>query len=206
MSHPPSFCGGPFLTNAYLLSCGDKEVLFDAPLGVAGWLSDQGFGIDLLVLTHLHHDHIMDAHSLSSGASPCPVWSHSEFSDELTLQSSLEAATGSAWDLPEFDIERKLEGETELSIGGRRFEVLHIPGHSPDSLCFYDPEENLIIGGDVLFQNGIGRTDFPNGDHELLIRGIREKLWPLPDDTIVYPGHGPPTNIGFEKATNPFLR
>lgn len=205
MSEPLSFCGGPFQTNGYLLTCGEQFVLFDAPLGVAQWIAEQGGRVDYLVLTHLHHDHIMDAAEVAQSFD-CPVWAHSEPSDELTLQSSLETMTGMKWELPQFSIDKLLSGETNLEIGGRRFEILHVPGHSPDSICFYDEAEKLVIGGDVLFQGGIGRTDFPNGDHDLLISGIREKLWPLPDDTVVYPGHGPETNIGFEKATNPFLR
>lgn len=200
-----SFCGGPFQTNGYLLECGEKTVLFDAPLGVVDWLKSKQKSLDLLILTHLHHDHIMDTAAVLE-AFDCPIWSHSDFSDDLTLISSLEAATGQSWTLPEFPIARHLSESEPLNIDGREFKILHIPGHSPDSLCFYDETEKLVIGGDVLFQNSIGRTDFPNGSHEQLISGIKEKLWPLPDDTVVYPGHGPETNIGFEKATNPFIR
>jgi hydroxyacylglutathione hydrolase len=81
--------------------------------------------------------------------------------------------------------------------------VLHVPGHSPGSICLYRP--GILIGGDVLFQNSVGRTDLPGGDGALLLKGIREKLLVLPDDTIVYPGHGPTTTIGRERAHNPFL-
>jgi glyoxylase-like metal-dependent hydrolase (beta-lactamase superfamily II) len=159
----------------------------------------------LLILTHLHHDHIMDA-AAAVVAFECAVWSHSDPCDELTLKSILESMTGMSWEIGEFSVSRHLRGGEILELDGRSFEVLHIPGHSPDSLCFYDEAAKLVIGGDVLFQNSIGRTDFPNGDHEELISGIKEKLWPLPDETVVHPGHGPETNIGFEKATNPFLR
>lgn len=205
MPEPLCFCGGPFQTNGYLLDYGSGEVLFDAPLGVTDWLESRDKKISHLVLTHLHHDHIMDAARVVETFG-CPLWAHSDLSDELSLKSSLESATGMKWDLASFTTDRHLGEGEQLEFGERSLEVLHIPGHSPDSLCFYDAENRMLIGGDVLFQNSIGRTDFPNGDHDLLITGIREKLWPLPDDVVVYPGHGPETNIGFEKATNPFVR
>jgi glyoxylase-like metal-dependent hydrolase (beta-lactamase superfamily II) len=85
-------------------------------------------------------------------------------------------------------------------------EVFEIPGHSPGHVVFVlRSKPAIVFGGDVLFAGSIGRTDFPNGDLQLLLCGIRAKLWPLPDDTIVYPGHGPATTIGEEKRTNPFL-
>jgi glyoxylase-like metal-dependent hydrolase (beta-lactamase superfamily II) len=86
------------------------------------------------------------------------------------------------------------------------FRVLLVPGHCPGSLCFYSSEHALLFGGDVLFAGSIGRTDLPGGDHRLLIRGIREKLLILPDETVVLPGHGPQTSIGRERESNPFLR
>ena len=89
-------------------------------------------------------------------------------------------------------------GETEL-------ELIFSPGHSPAHPCFLNKEDNFLIGGDVLFYRSIGRTDLPGGNHDLLISNIREKLFSLPDETRVYPGHGPATSIGLEKQFNPFL-
>lgn len=204
MSDIQSFCGGPFQTNGYLTACGDKTVLFDAPLGITNWLQRIGETIDFLVLTHQHHDHIMDVAALIE-AFNCPIWTMEDFSDELTLKSSLEAATGKKWEIPEFSVSKHLSEGEAVEVGGVTFQVFHVPGHSPDSLCYYQPDSGYLIGGDVLFQNSIGRTDFPNGSHQDLISGIKGKLWALPDDTTVYPGHGPETNIGFEKKTNPFI-
>lgn len=99
-----------------------------------------------------------------------------------------------------------LEAGQEVTFGNTRLEVLFTPGHSPASMCFYCREDDFVIAGDVLFYGSIGRTDLPGGDHETLIRSIREELLPLPDDTIVYPGHGPETRIGFERLNNPFLQ
>src|SRR6266496_2763596 len=88
---------------------------------------------------------------------------------------------------------------------GADFEVLEIPGHCPGSLCFFSPKDKLFIGGDVLFAGSIGRGDLPGGDIDLLITGIRKKLFPLGDDVTILPGHGPPTKIGIERKTNPFV-
>jgi glyoxylase-like metal-dependent hydrolase (beta-lactamase superfamily II) len=89
---------------------------------------------------------------------------------------------------------------------GLDLDVLEVPGHCPGSLCFHAPGDGVLIGGDVLFRGGVGRWDLPGGDGELLVRGIREKIFPLPEATVVLPGHGPATTVGEEKSTNPFVR
>jgi glyoxylase-like metal-dependent hydrolase (beta-lactamase superfamily II) len=96
------------------------------------------------------------------------------------------------------------EGD-KVTLGEDELEIIHVPGHSPGSICFYCKAQNFIIGGDVLFNGSIGRTDLPMGDHQTLITGIRKKLFALPDDIIVYSGHGPETTIGDEKKYNPFV-
>mgnify|MGYP000483120055 CR=1 FL=1 len=96
------------------------------------------------------------------------------------------------------------EGET-ITLGEASFEVLFCPGHSPGSICFYNAAEHYLIAGDVLFNGSIGRTDLPGGDHQALLGSITTKLLPLPDETVVWPGHGGKTTIGKERASNPFL-
>ena len=100
------------------------------------------------------------------------------------------------------------EGDT-VAVGDTRFEVLHCPGHSPDSLCFFAPASGevppMLVGGDVLFRDSVGRTDFVGGDSAQLMASIRDKLMPLPDETLVFPGHGLQTTIGRERAKNPFV-
>ena len=96
------------------------------------------------------------------------------------------------------------DGDT-VTLGDARFEVLFCPGHSPGSICFYNAAEGYVIAGDVLFRRSIGRTDLPLGDHDALIGSILTKLMPLPDEVVVYPGHGPCTTIGEERTENPFL-
>ena len=97
------------------------------------------------------------------------------------------------------------EADTIL-LGTDELRVMEAPGHSPGHICFYCAKQHFIISGDVLFNRSIGRTDLPGGDHELLLKNIREKLFTLPDETVVYSGHGPTTTIGDEKKHNPFLR
>ena len=97
------------------------------------------------------------------------------------------------------------EGDV-IELGDHRFEVLFCPGHSPGSICFYHRGEGYVIAGDVLFHRSIGRTDLPGGDHATLLGSILTKILPLPDETIVYPGHGPSTTVGEERRENPFLQ
>lgn len=92
-----------------------------------------------------------------------------------------------------------------LVFGDTRMKILFVPGHAPGHVAFYSAADKVLISGDVLFQNSIGRTDLPGGNFPALEKSIREKLYVLPDDTTVYPGHGPKTTIGFEKRTNPFV-
>jgi hydroxyacylglutathione hydrolase len=97
------------------------------------------------------------------------------------------------------------EGD-EITIGQSRWTAIHVPGHSPGSICLYNAANGIVLAGDVLFRGSIGRTDLPQGDYDTLIEGIQEKLMTLPPEVTVYPGHGPSTTIGFEKANNPFLQ
>jgi glyoxylase-like metal-dependent hydrolase (beta-lactamase superfamily II) len=92
-----------------------------------------------------------------------------------------------------------------VKLGEDELRVIEAPGHSPGHICFYCARQGFIISGDVLFNRSIGRTDLPGGDHETLLKSIREKIFVLPDETVVYSGHGPETNIGDEKKYNPFL-
>lgn len=205
------FTGGYFQTNGYLLAQGDQCWLVDAPEGIADWVEARGLKPGLLLLTHLHYDHIIDAAAVKESFG-CPVWSHSRPDADLTLETVLKEAIGWPFDVAPFEVDRTLAGESGIEHAGLAFDLYHVPGHSPDSLCYAprteDPAEAplVLFGGDVLFQGGIGRTDFPHGNHAQLLDGIRKKLYPLPGDTVVYPGHGPATTIGRERIENPFVR
>lgn len=117
--------------------------------------------------------------------------------------------SGLMWNLPFINYTGPLnyldEGQT-FKLGDDELEVMCTPGHSPGSVIFYCRKQQFVIGGDVLFKGSIGRTDLPGGNFDVLIHSIRNKLFVLPDETVVYPGHGDPTTIGFEKKHNPFLQ
>ena len=103
------------------------------------------------------------------------------------------------------EIDRFVDRRSSLNLGHERIEVIETPGHSPGGVCYYIPESRMVLTGDTLFRGSIGRTDLPGGSMYQLVRSIRERLFLLPDDTKVYPGHGPATTIGEEKLHNPYV-
>ncbi|MEO8819372.1 MAG: MBL fold metallo-hydrolase [Ginsengibacter sp.] len=157
----------------------------------------------LLLNTHCHLDHVFGNKFIAE-----------EF--KLTLNTHLlekeilkmAPASGLMFDLPFDNYQDEVvylkEGDY-IFLGDDKLEVIHAPGHSPGSICFYCEKQHFIIGGDVLFKNSIGRTDLPYGNHQDLLKNIKEKLFKLPEDVKVYPGHGPETSIGTEIKGNPFL-
>lgn len=177
-------------------------MLFDAPEGAGNAFA--GSSVKLLVLTHGHWDHVADAAAIVA-RHRCAVACHKD-TVPMVSEDDFFVRQGFPFRVKSVEVDRKLcEGRRQDFLGWP-LDVLEVPGHCPGSLCFYSPEENLLIGGDVLFKSGIGRWDLPGGDGNLLRGGIREKLLVLPDDTIVLPGHGPQTTIGLEKMLNPFVR
>lgn len=168
------------------------------------FVEQQGLSPALLLNTHCHLDHVF-GNKFVHDTWGLPLHLHE---NELPV---LAAAPewGARWQLP-FE---NYQGEFvflipggQVSIGEDRLTVLFLPGHSPGSVGFYCEEQGFVIGGDVLFREGVGRTDFPGGDHATLMKSIKEQLFTLPDDTLIYPGHGKPTTVGWERAHNPFVR
>ena len=131
------------------------------------------------------------------------VFAFSPYSSDLTLEALLQGL-GMPVRVEPFVVEEILEGRGHLEIGGLRMELAHVPGHSTDSVTFFLPDRGELFSGDTLMAQNLGRSDFPGGDEPLLIDGIREKLFALPENTQVFPGHGPPTTIGAERAGNPY--
>lgn len=197
-----SFTGGPFETNCFLVEAPEGRILFDAPEGADAHFADEKIG--LLVLTHGHWDHTADAAAVQRRHG-CPVVCHAETVPMLTEGDFFERV-GFPLRIETLQPDRIVGEGAGQDFLGLTLDLLDVPGHCPGSLCFHDPRGGVLVGGDVLFRGGVGRWDLPGGDGELLGRGIREKIYALPDATVVLPGHGPATTVGEEKASNPFVR
>lgn len=170
---------------------------------LAKFIVETGLKPVKLLNTHAHIDHVL-GNNFVAGKFGLKLEMHE--ADVDLLRSA--PVYGQMWGIkPEPSPEPSTfltEGDVVL-FGNSKLDVLFTPGHCPGSITFFSSAEKFAIVGDVLFYGSIGRTDLPGGNHELLISSIREKLFPLGDDMVVYPGHGPSTTIGFEKQHNPFL-
>lgn len=157
----------------------------------------------ILLNTHCHLDHVFGNKFI---AEKYNLTLHLHKAEEQLLK--MAPASGLMFNLPFDNYAGEFiflnEGDI-ITLGDDKLEVIHAPGHSPGSICFYCKEQKFIISGDVLFNLGIGRTDLPGGSHEQLISSIKDKLFLLPDDVTVYNGHGIETSIGYERKNNPFL-
>ncbi|MFD1179682.1 MBL fold metallo-hydrolase [Paenibacillus puldeungensis] len=198
---------GPLQTNAYILRGEDesKAIIIDPGMKPGPLLRRiENLEIEAILLTHAHFDHIGGVDEIRK-LKGCPVYVHSLESDWLTtpkLNGSLmwpEVSAPIATDPAEFDL---ADGQ-KLSLIGHEFTVYHTPGHSPGSVSFLCG--NDLFSGDVLFRLSVGRTDLPGGREAELYNSIHGKLFTLPDEIKVYPGHGPKTTIGFERANNPYI-
>ena len=204
MLHFQTFIGGIFDTNGYLIQTSGGNILIDAPTGSLDWIRKLGVRIDLLLITHGHIDHFDDAAKIKR-ISRCQVAFHK---DGIPLMTDPDFYKKMGFSLGAEPVQADffIEESPQSDFCGIPFRVLLVPGHCPGSLCFYSADHQVLFGGDVLFAGSVGRTDIPGGDHQLLIRGIREKLFGLPGDTVVLPGHGPLTTIAKERNSNPFLQ
>ena len=206
-----SFVFSPIQENTYLLynefnQCAiiDPGCYFDAEKEqMAGFIQQNGLNAIMLLNTHCHLDHVFGNKYVAE-------------TYKLTLQMhkneqpvlDFAPTSGLMYNLP-FDnyagnFNYIKQGDV-IKIGADELSVIEAPGHSPGHVCFYCKAQNFLIGGDVLFNRSIGRTDLPGGNHEQLIKNIKEKLFVLPDETMVHSGHGPATTIGEEKRENPYL-
>lgn len=177
---------------------GESERLLSA-------VSQHQLKLQAIWLTHGHLDHASGVADLTEQQSVPVLGPHQ--SDDYWLQALPEITANYGFPVSKpLTPTSWLEDGDELSVGEHKFIVYHIPGHTPGHVVFYNQENNLLIAGDVLFRESIGRTDFPGGNHADLIHGIQSKLLTLPDSTRVLPGHGPMTTIGHEKLHNPYLR
>jgi len=194
--------GGVFQTNSYILSEDNGTcIVIDAPAEIADFLDQSSLRATHLLLTHQHLDHIEDAAKLR--AQGAKVLAFQNYAPEIIMEKRLQEM-GLPVEASPFEVDEVIEDSPTLRIGDYHFEIHHVPGHSPDSISFYLSSESWLFAGDSLFNGSIGRTDLPGGNHEQLLDSIRQKLYPLPNETAVFPGHGPRTSIGEEKKTNPF--
>ncbi|MFC2012220.1 MBL fold metallo-hydrolase [Chloroflexota bacterium] len=198
---------GPFASNCYIV--GDessKEAMIIDPGDEADRIikrvEDLGLEIKLIVLTHGHIDHI-GAISEVKEATGAQVAIHADDAPMLQMRSPMGAMFGPPPRIPPAP-DRLLKGGESLDIGSLRFLVIHTPGHSQGGICLMT--EGVVFSGDTLFNFSIGRSDFPGGSMPQLMDSIHTKLMVLPDDTIVYPGHGLESTIGAECQYNPFLQ
>lgn len=198
---------GPLGTNCYIIRQNDRALVIDPggdPHVITSYLEAEELTLEAIFLTHAHFDHIGGLDKLRK-THQVDVYMHEAEADWLEdpdLNRSvlfLGADGGIKTTKPD-----KLLAEGKHQIGDFNFEVLHTPGHSPGSISFVFNDHAFIVSGDVLFHHGIGRTDLPGGSLEILANSIMNKLYTLPDDYTVYPGHGTSTKIGVEKTTNPY--
>ncbi len=194
---------GPLETNCYVVYQGQNALVIDPggdPRPVLKFLQANNLQAVAICLTHLHFDHLYGVADLYA-STQAPIYTPAD--DAFLLDT--DSGKGGMWGFPpvkKFTSAPLTAGEH--TMGDIRFVAIHTPGHTPGSMSLYFPDLKLICTGDVLFYRAVGRSDLPGGNHETLMASIKKDLFTLPPETLVYPGHGPETSIGDEKANNPF--
>ena len=171
---------------------------------ISALLAKHGLTVKAIVITHAHIDHVAGAHKLRA-LTGAPVYMN-ENDRELLNALDMQASWLGVETPPRTEIDSLAADGAILKLGDAEFQVMHTPGHTQGSLSIWIPAANKLVAGDTLFRDSIGRTDLPGGNGRQILHSIKTKLLELPEETIVYPGHGQPTTIGREKARNPFLK
>jgi len=206
------FTFNPFQENTYIVYNDEKEAMIidpgcyteDEETKLHHFIVSNGLNIKLLVNTHLHIDHVLGNAFVEK---TYHVKAHANSRDEFWLKGLEGQARmfGLSLRYPSTILENYIQEGDKLHLGSEIFDIFQVPGHSPGSIILYNAKNHLVFVGDVLFHGGIGRSDLQGGNYRSLIEGIQDKLLTLPENTVVYSGHGPSTTIGREKANNPFL-
>ncbi|MFT4969322.1 MAG: hydroxyacylglutathione hydrolase [Chitinophagales bacterium] len=212
MIHVASFTFNPFQENTYVLYDETKECIIIDPgcysdnerKQLKAFIQKNELTPVRLINTHCHLDHIC-GNAFVAKEYNLVLEAHE--GEKVVLDASVDHGRmyGFVFE-PSPSISSYLKEGEQITFGNSELDILYTPGHSPASITFYSKEDGLAIVGDVLFFMSIGRSDLPGGDHETLLRSIREQLFTLPDETLVYNGHGQKTSIGFEKQNNPFFQ
>jgi hydroxyacylglutathione hydrolase len=212
MIHVASFAFNPFQENTYVLYDQNKECIIIDPgcytsneqKRLEAFIAKEELKPVRLINTHCHLDHIC-GNAFVSQKYGLDLEAHE--GEQVVLDASVDHGKmyGFVFE-PSPNIMHTIQEGDEIKFGNSTLKTLFTPGHSPASISFYSEQDNFVIAGDVLFFMSIGRTDLPGGNHDLLLQSIREKLFTLPDETIVYNGHGQKTQIAFEKLNNPFFK
>ena len=202
---------GPFAENTYLLTEEGQALIIDPGFledseyqKVKTQIDDQNLELFAVVLTHAHVDHVLGLQRVVDDFD-IPVYLSDKdryLWDNFGSQAAMFGFTSDGFS---FDPE-VLPVTESWSLGNFSFDVRYTPGHAPDHVSLYSEADDIVIAGDALFREGIGRTDLYKGDFKVLEQSIREQLYSLPDDTVVYPGHGEKTTVGYEKRSNPFVK
>ena len=199
---------GPLSVNTYVLK--DEESKEAVLIDVGGSfdelyskLTEEGYNIKFVLNTHGHFDHVLGESAISQNYPEIPIYMHKDDVPHLERCKEELRYFGYKVDAQPPKITEFIDENTELFIGKNQIKIIHTPGHSKGSLSYY--VDNKLFSGDALFFRSIGRTDFYDGDFDTLINSIKSKLMTMPDDTIVFPGHGPSTNIKSEKIYNTWL-
>ena len=169
------------------------------------YVASQGIRLGMVVNTHMHVDHCLGNNYVARkyGAKVAAAASEFSFGRNADTQARFFGLGLQGYGT---EADTAIADGQILPVGNGSLEVIAVPGHSPGGIALYCREGGWLVSGDTLFDGSVGRTDLPGGDHGTLLRSIRTRLMTLPDDTVVYPGHGPSTTIGRERASNPFLR
>lgn len=198
-----TYTGGFAQTNGYLVQTDEGCVVIDAPEGIWDFCQQEEIKPTGLLLTHQHFDHVDDASKFETEGE-VPIYAAEPFSRDLTIEE-----TARRWGLPceitPFTVTHILKPDSPLRLIGLEFVPHSLPGHSLDSFVFHVALFQKLFAGDTLFESGIGRTDLPGGNHELLLEGIRKVLFTKPENTEILPGHGSTTTICQEMRSNPYL-
>lgn len=201
---------GPLQTNAYLLTAPERgeAVLIDAPLGiwevVKSILEREKCRLTELWITHGHWDHTQGGAELVRQTS-AKTLAHADDKILIETPEIMDRFMAERRNLEPIKVDRWVtQGETIEALGTAA-EVRHVPGHCPGNVLFYFPVLKVAIVGDAIFRGSIGRTDLPGGDFDTLERSIREQIYTLPPDTVLFPGHGPKTTVEYEKKNNPYV-